>query len=205
MSQKDSPRDFCRSVTQESNRRAAGCRGDHEGPFSIASEESALIYICSSSSLPVSFVVNMLRTVGRCLQRNSCRLTPVAARRTFAAAAALSGGHQIAALTDANPNIDAVRYTHKNRTWTTQHVQYYSEALAIGLLENGLAPGDVVLSWLPDHFSEQVSYVCHERLLLNFIESFLNPRIRVHSPPHLLTRIDTTHRWSCSLPAPKRA
>jgi hypothetical protein len=99
----------------------------------------------------------MLRSVGRCLQRNSlCRLVPVAARRTFAAASLLSGGHQIAALTDANPNIDVVRYTHKNRTWTTQHIQYYSEALAIGLLENGLAPGDVVLSWLPDHFSEQV-------------------------------------------------
>jgi len=28
--------------------------------------------------------------------------------------------------------------------------------LAIGFLDCGLAPGDVVLSWLPDHFAEQV-------------------------------------------------
>lgn len=116
----------------------------------------------------------MLRSVGRCLQRSACRLTPRTtstvlpnmAARTFAAASA-SGGTQIAALSEENPNIDVVRYTHKNRTWTTNHVQYYSEALAIGFLELGLAPGDVVLSWLPEHFSEQVSaailvklYIC---------------------------------------------
>lgn len=67
-----------------------------------------------------------------------------------------SGGEQLAALTDAFPHMDVVRYTHKNRTWSLQHVHYYSEALAIGLVENGLQTGDVVLSWLPSHFSEQV-------------------------------------------------
>jgi hypothetical protein len=52
--------------------------------------------------------------------------------------------------------MDVVKYAHKNRTWTVQHVHYYSEALAIGLLENGFRTGDVVLSYLPAHLSEQV-------------------------------------------------
>ena len=100
----------------------------------------------------------MLRSVGRCLQRSACRLAPRTAvatipMRTFAA---VSGGNQIAALSAENPNLDVVRYTHKSRTWTTQHVQYYSEALAIGFLEMGFKSGDVVLSWLPEHFSETV-------------------------------------------------
>jgi acyl-coenzyme A synthetase/AMP-(fatty) acid ligase len=52
--------------------------------------------------------------------------------------------------------MDCVRYEHKNRTWSYQHVHYYSEALAIGLAELGFRKGDVVLSCLPSHFSEQV-------------------------------------------------
>lgn len=68
----------------------------------------------------------------------------------------MSGGQHIKALSTENPNVDVVRYTHKSRVWTTRHVDYYSEALAIGLLEMGLTSGDVVLSWLPNHFSEQV-------------------------------------------------
>ena len=91
----------------------------------------------------------MLRSiVGRQLTRHAT----TALRRTMATA----GGQQIAQMSLENPNLDVVRYTHKNRTWSTQHVQYYSEAVAIGLLETGLQSGDVVLSWLPEHFSEQV-------------------------------------------------
>jgi len=63
---------------------------------------------------------------------------------------------QLSTLTEELPYLDVVRYTHKQRVWSLQHVHYYSEALAIGLVENGLQPGDVVLSWLPDHFSEQM-------------------------------------------------
>jgi len=65
----------------------------------------------------------------------------------------------IAQMQAENPHLDVVRYEHKNRTWTTQHVNYYSEALAIGLVETGLTKGDVVLAWLPGHFSEQVRCV----------------------------------------------
>ena len=68
----------------------------------------------------------------------------------------LSGGSALTEMAKENPYKDVVRYEHKNRKWNLQHVDFYSEALAIGLLENGLQPGDVVLSWLPAHFSESV-------------------------------------------------
>lgn len=71
----------------------------------------------------------------------------------------LSGGAMLSDMAKENPYKDVVRYEHKNRKWNLQHVDYYSDALAIGLLENGLQPGDVVLSWLPSHFSESVSFV----------------------------------------------
>jgi non-ribosomal peptide synthetase component E (peptide arylation enzyme) len=70
-----------------------------------------------------------------------------------------TGGSMLAQIAKENPYKDVVRYEHKNRKWNLHHVDYYSEALAIGLLENGLQPGDVVLSWLPAHFSESVSYI----------------------------------------------
>jgi non-ribosomal peptide synthetase component E (peptide arylation enzyme) len=71
--------------------------------------------------------------------------------------ATMSAGSLLTQLATENPYKDVVRYEYKNRKWSLQHVDYYSEALAIGLLENGLQPGDVVLSWLPAHFSESVS------------------------------------------------
>jgi len=67
-----------------------------------------------------------------------------------------SGGSTLTQLAKENPYKEVVRYEHKNRKWNLQHVDYYSDALAIGLLENGLQPGDVVLSWLPPHFSESM-------------------------------------------------
>ena len=78
----------------------------------------------------------------------------------------LSGGSSLSQIAKENPYKDVVRYEHKNRKWNLQHVDFYSEALAIGLLENGLQPGDVVLSWLPAHFSESVSKSFHYLLLL---------------------------------------
>jgi non-ribosomal peptide synthetase component E (peptide arylation enzyme) len=68
-----------------------------------------------------------------------------------------SGGSVLTQLAKENPYKDVVRYEFKNRKWNLQHVDFYSEAMAVGLLENGLQPGDVVLSWLPAHFSESVS------------------------------------------------
>ena len=73
--------------------------------------------------------------------------------------ASMAGGAHLKELAEANPYKDVVRYEHKNRKWNLNHVDFYSEALAIGLLENGLQPGDVVLSWLPEHLSESVSKI----------------------------------------------
>jgi hypothetical protein len=87
-----------------------------------------------------------------------------AARKTLASTSRLclssvSGGSMLTSIAKENPYKDVVRYEHKNRKWNLQHVDFYSDAFAIGLLENGLQPGDVVLSWLPTHFSESVSHV----------------------------------------------
>jgi hypothetical protein len=79
-----------------------------------------------------------------------------AKKSSTAAAAAVVGGQWLSKLTQENPHINVVRYHYKNRVWTLQHVEYYSEALAIGLVETGLKQGDAVLSWLPQHFAEQV-------------------------------------------------
>jgi hypothetical protein len=97
------------------------------------------------------------------------RLPAVATVRSFSSPAAVAGSrnnrtapstaknkYDLKALTAENPHIDVVHYTHKNRTWTLNHVQFYSEAMAIGIVELGFQPGDIVLSWLPEHFSEQV-------------------------------------------------
>jgi acyl-CoA synthetase (AMP-forming)/AMP-acid ligase II len=70
-----------------------------------------------------------------------------------------TGGALLSELAKENPYKDVVRYEHKNRKWSLQHVDFYSDSLATGLLENGLQPGDVVLSWLPQHFSESVSSI----------------------------------------------
>lgn len=96
----------------------------------------------------------------------SSRTTTMAFLSTAAAAAKKAtktipvgvGGQLLSSLTQENPHVNVVRYQHKNRVWTLQHVEYYSEAMAIGFAETGLKPGDAVLSWLPLHFSEQVRY-----------------------------------------------
>jgi len=69
--------------------------------------------------------------------------------------ATMSGGDALAKLATDSPHVDVIRYHHKNVKWTLRHVNHYSDALAIGFLDQGLQPGDVVLSWLPQHFSEQ--------------------------------------------------
>lgn len=66
-------------------------------------------------------------------------------------------GQALAKLAEERPEMDVVRYHHKNVKWSFKHVEFFSDCLATGFLDQGLAPGDVVLSWLPSHFSEQVS------------------------------------------------
>ena len=94
----------------------------------------------------------MFRTTLTRLASRQALVMPSLARRSLA-----TGGAALAKLRSATPHMDVVRYEFKNRTWSLNHVDYYSEALAIGFIDGGLVPGDVVLSWLPAHFSEQVS------------------------------------------------
>ena len=71
--------------------------------------------------------------------------------------ATISAGDALARLASNHPHQEIIRYEHKNVKWTLKHVNYYSDALACGLLDAGLKPGDVMLSWLPLHVAEQVS------------------------------------------------
>jgi acyl-CoA synthetase (AMP-forming)/AMP-acid ligase II len=71
--------------------------------------------------------------------------------------ASLSGGQAVAQLAKELPHKDAVRYEHKNQKFAFKDVDFHAESLACGFVEQGFRPGDIVLSWLPDHFSEQVS------------------------------------------------
>jgi hypothetical protein len=111
-----------------------------------------------------ALVRNILSNVSRGALRPALASTTtrstIAAARTFSA----NAGSVLRLLTKENPHVDVVRYEHKNRKWSLSHVDYYSEALAIGFIENGLQPGDVLLSYLPLHFSESVS--SHKLLLL---------------------------------------
>merc|ERR1719199_702218 len=80
------------------------------------------------------------------------RLAPGAARTLRSAAGRC---RPMATLSEASPHVDVVRYSHKNVKWTLSKVDAYSEALAVGFVENGLRPGDAVLSWLPAHYGEE--------------------------------------------------
>eukprot|EP00581_Thalassiosira_minuscula_P009084 CAMPEP_0183706198 /NCGR_PEP_ID=MMETSP0737-20130205/3092_1 /TAXON_ID=385413 /ORGANISM="Thalassiosira miniscula, Strain CCMP1093" /LENGTH=315 /DNA_ID=CAMNT_0025933549 /DNA_START=30 /DNA_END=977 /DNA_ORIENTATION=+ len=69
--------------------------------------------------------------------------------------ATISAGDALARLAADHPHQEIIRYEHKNVKWTLKHVNYYSDALACGLVDAGLQPGDVVLSWLPLNFAEE--------------------------------------------------
>lgn len=103
-------------------------------------------------------------------------MAPLAAR-AFSA----NAGTLLTEMTKENPHVDVVRYEHKNRKWSLQHVDYYSEALAIGLLETGLQPGDTVLCWLPNHFSESmvIQFACSKAGLIFY---HLDPALATTDP-----------------------
>ena len=89
---------------------------------------------------------SLLRTLRTAASRRTPVARPVAATTTRSLASA-SAGNQLAAMTKENPHIDVVRYEHKNKKWSLNHCDYFSEAVAIGLLETGLQPGVTLLCW----------------------------------------------------------
>jgi len=91
--------------------------------------------------------------------RQLTRQAPRLIRSTVANSARRSmttAGAQLRELAAQSPHVDVIRYEHKNLKFTLQHVDSHADSLASGLLDCGLVPGDVVLSWLPNHFAEQV-------------------------------------------------
>jgi hypothetical protein len=127
--------------------------------------------------------------------------TAAAAKKSAPAVASTTvGGQLLSSLTQENPHINVVRYHHKNRVWTLQHVEFYSEALAIGLAETGLIPGDAVLSWLPQHFSEQVCGYCNIVVIRNF--SLFDIVVFCDFISHLEI-CAFFGRWFCSLLVPR--
>lgn len=95
--------------------------------------------------------------------------------------ATLSAGSALSKLAAASPHMDVIRYEHKNVKMTLTHVEYFSDALATGFVENGLKPGDVVLSWLPLHFSEQhiLQFACSKA---GFVLYHLDPAQAITDP-----------------------
>lgn len=94
----------------------------------------------------------------RQLSRHSTRALPALSRSFFSNGmkkASPSAGSALSVLASEAPYVDVVRYEHKNVKWTLKNIDTNSEALAIGLLDQGFTKGDVVLSWLPEHFAEQ--------------------------------------------------
>lgn len=102
-----------------------------------------------------------LRQVSRQLSRNAPKFfRPVTSTATAAMRSMSTAGAALSELASESPHVDVVRYEHKNLKLTLKGVDYNADSLAAGLLECGLIPGDVVLSWLPSHFSEQVCVGC---------------------------------------------
>jgi acyl-CoA synthetase (AMP-forming)/AMP-acid ligase II len=92
-----------------------------------------------------------------------------------------TAGAQLRELAAQSPHVDVIRYEHKNLKLTLQHVDSHADSLASGLLDCGLVPGDVVLSWLPNHFAEQhiLQFACSKAGLTLYT---LDPSLATKDP-----------------------
>lgn len=123
-----------------------------------------------------------LRQVSRQLSRNAPKFfRPVTSTATAAMRSMSTAGAALSELASESPHVDVVRYEHKNLKLTLKGVDYNADSLAAGLLECGLIPGDVVLSWLPSHFSEQhiLQFACSKAGLTLYS---LDPSLAVTNP-----------------------
>jgi len=117
---------------------------------------------------------NILRQVSRQavragISRGSVKaVRPVAGVLATQARSMSAAGAALETLAIESPHVDVVRYEHKNLKYTLKHVDHHAMALAVGLLESGLAPGDAVLSWLPSHFAEEhvLQFACSKAGLI---------------------------------------
>lgn len=109
--------------------------------------------------------------IARQISRNASRISGVATKAVIAnqngafknkcspcqrrMVSSVSAGDALKRLASEFPHKDVLHYDHKNVKWSLKQVDYFAEALAAGLVDTGLQPGDKVLSWLPLHFAEQ--------------------------------------------------
>jgi len=87
----------------------------------------------------------------------------------------------VAKIAEEFPHMDAVRYLHKNEKFGFKDVDSNAEDIACGFCEQGFQPGDIVLSWLPDHFSEQtiLEFACTKA---GFVLYKLDPTLPIKDP-----------------------
>jgi hypothetical protein len=151
--------------------------------------------LLSSTSKPSSITRSRL-LFQTLLRQTSCSTNittnpPPPSQRQFATAAAAASktaGDTLTEVRKLNPHKEILRYEHKNVKWTMKHVDDFSEMLAIGFLETGLTKGDAVLSWLPDHWSEQhiLQFACSKAGLI------LHTLSPAHTSPTILSRALTS-------------
>jgi len=133
----------------------------------------------------------------RQVSRNASGITRIAARASVASqsvangvsgeflqrrmASSMSAGEALAKLAAETPHKDVLHYDHKNVKFSLKQVNYHAESLAAGLVGGGLQPGDVVLSWLPLHFSEQhvLQFACSKA---GFVLYNLDPSQAINDP-----------------------
>jgi len=103
-------------------------------------------------------------------------LRQVPLRSATRSLASLSGGQAVAKIADEFPHMDAVRFLHKNQKFAFKDVDTNAEEIACGFCEQGFQPGDIVLSWIPNHFSEQtiLEFACSKA---GFILYKLDPNL----------------------------
>jgi acyl-CoA synthetase (AMP-forming)/AMP-acid ligase II len=107
--------------------------------------------------------------------------------------ATISAGDALARLATDHPHMEIVRYEHKNVKWTLKHVNYYSDALACGFLDAGLQPGDVVLSWLPEHFAEQVSQSLVSQRIFSLVDVSMPAFVRLDCDGNAMSTATTSN------------
>ena len=129
---------------------------------------------------PASFLLKQLCRQSIRTAPNLLRSSVKHASARLMSTAAPSAGTALSVLASQAPHVDVIRYEHKNVKWTLKHVDTNSDALAIGLLDQGFRKGDVVLSWLPEHFAEQVSFIFEINSASNVMLIVLNLRLQIN-------------------------
>ena len=96
-------------------------------------------------------------------------------------------GEQLAAMADARPQHDALVVPHQGIRWSWQELLERSDALATGLLEAGLQPGDRVGIWAPNCAEWTLAQFATARAGLILVT--INPAYRVTEVEYALNKV----------------